>query len=87
MRKKLSNKKLLYSASIIVAVFCFSFFLKSNYSSADSSVNTESIVPSYGVQSADNQDVPDRTEKEPIYMSIFKLIVNCNPFKEKKAQQ
>jgi len=39
------------------------------------------------VQSADNQDVPDRTEKEPIYMSIFKLIVNCNPFKEKKAQQ
>lgn len=87
MRKKLSNKKLLYSASIIVAVFFISFFLKSNYSSTDSSVNTESIVPSYGVQSADNQDVPDRTEKEPIYMSIFKLIVNCNPFKEKKAQQ
>jgi len=61
---------------------CFAFL-----SSVDSSVNAESIVPSYGVQSADNQDVPDRTEKEPIYMSIFKLIVNCNPFKEKKAQQ
>jgi hypothetical protein len=87
MRKNISNKKLLYSASIFIVVFCISFFLKSNSSSTDSSVNTESIVPSYGVQSADNQDVPDRTEKEPIYMSIFKLIVNCNPFKEKKAQQ
>ena len=87
MRKNVSNKKLLYTTSIIVAVFCISFFLKSNYSSVDSSVNAESIVPSYGVQSADNQDVPDGTEKEPIYMSIFKLIVNCNPFKEKKAQQ
>jgi len=87
MRKNISNKKLLYTASIIITVFCISFFLKSNYSSTNSSVNTESIVPSYGMQSADNQDVPDRTEKEPIYMSIFKLIVNCNPFKEKKAQQ
>ena len=87
MRKNISNKKLLYSAGIVIAAFCISFFLKSNYSSTNSSVNTENIVPSYGLQSADNQDVPDRTEKEPIYISIFKLIVNCNPFKEKKAQQ
>lgn len=87
MTKKPLNKKFLFSASVIIALFCISFFLKSNNSSTDLSVNTESIVPSYGVQSADNQDVPDRTEKEPIYMSIFKLIVNCNPFKEKKAQQ
>lgn len=87
MRRGISNKKLFYAASIILVVLFSSLFFKANYFSSNTSVNTESVMPSYGMQSADNQDVPDRTEKEPIYMSIFKLIVNCNPFREKKAIQ
>ena len=87
MRKNISNKKVIYSASIIIVVLFSALFFKSNYNSSNTSTNIESVVPSYEMQSADNQDVPDRTGKEPIYMSIFKLIVNCNPFREKKAIQ
>ena len=80
---KRSNKKILYSASVLVVVFFISFLVKTNYASSFSLKNT---LPSYGVQSVDNQDIPDKAEKEPVYMSIFKLIVTCNPFKQKKAQ-
>jgi hypothetical protein len=80
---KKPNKKILYSTSVIVVVFVISFVIKSNYSSPFKIDNT---LPIIGIETVDNQDVPSRQEKEPVYMSIFKLIVNCNPFKQKKAQ-
>ena len=84
MRKGLSNKKILFSTSIIVVVFLLSFLIKTTYTS---SFKIENPLPTYGVQTLDNQDMSDKQEKEPVYMSIFKLIVNCNPFKQKKAAQ
>ena len=32
-------------------------------------------------------EMPDQQAKEPVYMSIFKLIVNCNPFKQKTSSE
>jgi len=61
-----------------------SFLIKTTYTS---SFKIENPIPTYGVQTLDNQDMSDKQEKEPVYMSIFKLIVNCNPFKQKKAAQ
>jgi uncharacterized membrane protein YvbJ len=84
MRKSISKKKILFSTSVIVVVFLLSFLIKTTYTS---SFKLENSLPSYGVQTLDNQDAADRQEKEPVYMSIFKLIVNCNPFKQKKAAQ
>ena len=84
MRRNISNKKILFSTSVIVVVFLISFTIKTNYTT---SFGVENTLPTYGVQTLDNQDMPDRQEKEPVYMSIFKLIVNCNPFKQKKAIQ
>ncbi|HTA62946.1 MAG TPA: hypothetical protein VK835_10840 [Bacteroidia bacterium] len=84
MRKNISNKKILFSTSIIVVVFLLSFLIKTTYTS---SFKIENPIPTYGVQTLDNQDMSDKQEKEPVYMSIFKLIVNCNPFKQKKAVQ
>ena len=80
---KRPTKKIVYSTSVMLVVFFISFLVKTNY---PSSFNLKNTLPSYGVQSINTQDVPDREEKEPVYMSIFKLIVNCNPFKQKKAQ-
>ena len=84
MRKGISNKKMLFSTSVIVVVFLLSFLIKTTYTS---SFKIENPIPSYGIQTIDNQDMSDKQEKEPVYMSIFKLIVNCNPFKQKKAAQ
>jgi hypothetical protein len=84
MRKSISNKKILFSTSVIVVVFLISFLIKTTYSS---SFKIENSLPTYGVQTLDNQDMSNKEEKEPVYMSIFKLIVNCNPFKQKKAAQ
>jgi len=84
MRKNISNKKILFSTSIVVVVFLLSFLIKTTYTS---SFKIENPIPTYGVQTLDNQDMSDKQEKEPVYMSIFKLIVNCNPFKQKKAAQ
>ncbi len=80
---KKQSKRILFSTSVIAVVFVISFVVKTNYIS---SFPIENSLPSYGVENLDNQDMPDRQEKEPVYMSIFKLIVNCNPFKQKKAQ-
>jgi len=84
MKKGISNKKALFSTSVIVVVFLLSFLIKTTYSS---SFKIENPIPTYGVETLDNQDMTDKQEKEPVYMSIFKLIVNCNPFKQKKAAQ
>ncbi len=83
MRRSISNKKVLFSTGLLVVVFAISFIIKTNYTS---SFALKNALPTYGVENLDNQDMPDRQEKEPVYMSIFKLIVNCNPFKQKKAQ-
>lgn len=80
---KKQSKRILFSTSVIAVVFLISFVVKANYVS---SFSVDGSLPSYGVENLDNQDMPDRQEKEPVYMSIFKLIVNCNPFKQKKAQ-
>jgi hypothetical protein len=80
---KRPSKKILYSTGVILVVFFISFLIKTNY---PSSFNIKNTLPNYGVESVNNQDVPVKEEKEPVYMSIFKLIVNCNPFKQKKAQ-
>ncbi|MHB8262104.1 MAG: hypothetical protein ACYDCN_05370 [Bacteroidia bacterium] len=83
MSKHTSNKKLLFSTSIIGIALLILFFIKINYTS---SFNVENALPSYDVQNIDNQEAPDKTEKEPVYMAIFKLIVNCNPFRQNKTQ-
>ena len=80
---KKQSKKILFSTGVIAVVFVISFVVKTNYTSSFAVKNS---LPSYGVENLDNQDMPNRQEKEPVYMSIFKLIVNCNPFKQKKAQ-
>ncbi len=77
------SKKILYSTSVIIVVFFISVIIKTNYSTP---FKLDSEMPSIGIETVDNQDVPNHQEKEPVYMSIFKLIVNCNPFKQKKAQ-
>jgi len=77
------SKKILYSTSVIIVVFFISVIIKTNYSSP---FKIENALPSISIETVDNQDVSNHQEKEPVYMSIFKLIVNCNPFKQKKAQ-
>ncbi len=80
---KKSSKKILYSTSVIIVVFFISVIIKTNYSSP---FQLENVLPNVGIETVENQDVSNHQEKEPVYMSIFKLIVNCNPFKQKKAQ-
>ncbi|MEO8761562.1 MAG: hypothetical protein ABI388_09120 [Bacteroidia bacterium] len=81
---KKQSKKILYSTSVIIVVFFISVIIKTNYSSSFQFGNS---LPSVGIEAVDNQDVSNHQEKEPVYMSVFKLIVNCNPFKQKKAVQ
>ena len=77
------SKKILYSTGVIIVVFFISIIIKTSYSSP---FKIDNAMPSIGIETVNNEDVPNHQDKEPVYMSIFKLIVNCNPFKQKKAQ-
>ena len=79
----MANKKVFFITGFFLLVFSVSWVLKDTY---NPSIKFEDTIVTYQVENLDNQDLPDRTEKEPVYMSIFKLIVNCNPFKQKKTQ-
>jgi hypothetical protein len=46
----------------------------------------KSPVSTFGIEPNSQEDIPSQQEKEPTYLSIFKLIVNCNPFKQKRVQ-
>lgn len=79
------NKKSLLLYGVIALFISLSFLCKS-FITEKNAFSIDKSMPRYGVESLDRQDIPAQAEKEPVYISVFKFIINCNPFKAKRAQ-
>ena len=42
-------------------------------------------VPSYQNEYSSQEHKPEKPSHDPVYLSIFKFIVNCNPFKKEAS--
>ena len=82
---KRKNKRFLFTVLAPLAFVTLLFFAKSGFQNTYNNIDVKNNIPLIQAPSAENQDVPDKQEKEPVYISIFKFIINCNPFKQKKA--
>ena len=85
MNKKKSNKRTLFILIPLLGLSMLAFILLPRTSKSIDLNTEESAQVDESKYDVDNQKHEVPVNHEPIFASIFKFIVNCNPFK-KEAQ-
>ena len=83
MKKKNTNKRTLYVLIPLLGLSMLAFILLPRTTSNGAVINDDFNTPS----AQSNYDVDDQKHEapanhEPVLISVFKFIVNCNPFKK-----
>ena len=78
------KKKIIFSISLVV--FALLIFFSAGGSGLSFNEKIKNPISTLGIGADNQEDIPSQQEREPAYLSIFKLIVNCNPFKQKRVQ-
>ncbi len=81
-----SLKKKIALALVPLVGLCLVVFISTSKNASANSNNNLNYLPSYQSEYAAEDQKPEVPSHEPIYISIFKFIVNCNPFKKETQQ-
>ena len=81
---KRHKRKIVFSISVVA--FAWVIFFSTNTKGFSINEKMKNPISTFGIEANNQEDVPSQQEKEPAYLSIFKVIVNCNPFKQKRAE-
>jgi len=88
-KKKNTNKHTLFIGVPLLALSLLAFIFIPRQALNLGSNPGENAGPAvHGNYEMDEQkqEVPAPSEREPVVISVFKFIVNCNPFKKEAAQ-
>jgi flagellar basal body-associated protein FliL len=74
---------------IIIVLLVFSLFTSllapRTLHSANHDLNALEVSATKGSYDVDNQKHETPANHEPVFMSVFKFLVNCNPFKKETS--
>ena len=86
MENKQLKKRIVLALLPLVALSVGVFITTApkTFSNSNYSVNYDG--PSYQSEYSSEEEKPEVPSHEPVYISIFKFIVNCNPFKKETQQ-